>query len=401
MSKITGKNIVLGVTGGIAAYKACELLRRLVRDGASVQVIMTKNATQFVSPLTFQTLSGKHVAINTFDPDFETEIGHIKLADEADLIIVAPATATFIGKAAAGIGDNLLLTVLLATKAPVMLCPAMNVNMYNNPVVQENIEKLTKRGYIVLEPEEGNLACGWEGKGRLPQIDEIAEEVERVFSPKDLDGERILVTAGATREFIDSVRFISNPSSGKMGYSVAKAARMRGAQVVLVSGKADIEPPRGIKVVNVTSVADMHKAVVNHYTWSSIVIKAAAVGDYTPVNTVQGKIKKGPKSYTLELTRTIDILQDLGRQKDGKILVGFAVESENIVENALGKLRKKNLDLIVANDITKPGAGFGEDTNVVYFLDKFGKVEELPLMTKKELADEIFDKVIEIKNLNS
>jgi phosphopantothenoylcysteine decarboxylase/phosphopantothenate--cysteine ligase len=397
MSKISGKNVILGVTGGIAAYKACELVRRLVREEASVQVIMTKNATQFVSPLTFQTLSGKRVALNSFDLEWESKIGHISLADKADLIIVAPATAAFIGKAALGMADNLLLTVLLATKAPIMICPAMNVNMYSNPVVQENIEKLKKRGLIVGEPGEGELACGWEGKGRLAEISEIVEEIEKVFSPKDLRGERILVTAGATREFIDPVRFISNPSSGKMGYALAKAAWMRGGEVVLISGKTDVPAPRGINLITVVSVSEMHKAVMSNLDWATIVIKAAAVGDYRPVETFQGKLKKSSKEFTLKLKRTEDILLDVGKMKDGRIIVGFAAEGEDIVENALGKLREKNADLIVANDILKPGAGFGEDTNIVYFVDKWGKVQELPIMTKTEVAERIFDKIIEIK----
>jgi phosphopantothenoylcysteine decarboxylase/phosphopantothenate--cysteine ligase len=401
MSRISGKNIILGVTGGIAAYKSCELVRRLVRENASVRVIMTKNATRFVSPLTFQTLSGKRVAIETFDLEWESEIGHISLADKADLIVVAPATATFIGKAASGIADNLLTTVLLATKAPVMIFPAMNVNMYTNPVVQENIEKLRKRGLIVLEPGEGSLACGWEGRGRLLEVNEIVEEIEKVFSPKDLVGERILVTAGATREFIDSVRFISNPSSGKMGHAIARAGWMRGAEVVLISGKTDVPPPRGVNLINVVSVSDMYEAVMSNLDWATIVIKAAAVGDYTPVNTFQGKLKKGSQEFTLKLKRTQDILLDVGKKKNGRIIVGFAAELENIVENALEKLRKKNADLIVANDILKPGSGFGEDTNTVYFVDRWGRVEELPIMTKAELAERIFDKIIEIKRLHS
>ena len=401
MSRISGKNIILGVTGGIAAYKACELVRRLVREEASVQVIMTKNATQFVSPLTFQTLSRKRVAIKTFDLEWESEIGHISLADKADLIIVAPATAAFIGKAALGMADNLLLTVLLATKAPVMICPAMNVNMYNNPAVQENIDKLRKRGFIVVDPGEGELACGWEGKGRLPEVSEIEEEIEKVFSPTDLSGEKILVTAGATREFIDSVRFISNPSSGKMGYAIARAAWMRGGEVVLISGKTDVPPPRGINLITVVSVSEMHKAVMSNLDWATIVIKAAAVGDYRPVDTFQGKLKKSSKEFTLKLKRTEDILLDVGKRKNGRVVVGFAAEGEDIVENALGKLRKKNADLIVANDILKPGAGFGEDTNIVYFVDKWGKVQELPIMTKTEVAERLFDKIIEIKRQTS
>ncbi|MGQ0794162.1 MAG: bifunctional phosphopantothenoylcysteine decarboxylase/phosphopantothenate--cysteine ligase CoaBC [Deltaproteobacteria bacterium] len=400
MTKIEGKNIILGVTGGIAAYKACELVRMLVKAKASVQVIMTKNAMEFVTPLTFQTLSGRRVAVSTFDTEWESEIGHIKLADCADLVVVAPATAGFIGKAASGLADNLLLTVILATKAPVMIFPAMNVNMYTNPAVQDNIAALRRRGFTVVEPAEGSLACGWEGRGRLPDVGEIADEINKIFSPQDLKGERIIVTAGATREFIDSVRFISNPSSGKMGYAIAKAAWMRGAEVKLISGKADVPAPNGVELIPVLSVAEMHRAVMDSLDWSSVVIKAAAVGDYSPINAVVGKIKKGPNEFTLHLVRTVDILQELGRVKNGKILVGFAAEAENIVENAMGKLRKKNLDLIVANDILAPGSGFGEDTNVAYFLDKTGKVEEYPLLAKSELAERILDRIAEIKLLS-
>lgn len=401
MSRITGKTIILGVTGGIAAYKACEITRRLVSEEAKLQVIMTKNATEFISPLTLQILSRRRVATDVFDLEWESEIGHISLADSADLLVVAPATVNFIGKAASGIADDLLTTVLMAVRAPVILCPAMNVNMYSNPVVQENIERLRKRGFIVMEPAEGNLACGYEGQGRLPDTDDIVEEIEKAFSPKDLSGERILVTAGATREFIDSLRFISNPSSGKMGYALARAGWMRGAEVVLISGKADVLPPHGVNLVYVVSVSDMYEAVMSRLDWATIVIKAAAVGDYTPVNTFKGKLKKGLKEFALELRQTVDILSEVGKKKNGKIIVGFAAETEDIVENALGKLRKKNADLIVANDVSKPGAGFGDDTNIVYFADKEGRVEELPVMTKAEIAERIFDKITEIKRLPS
>ncbi|MER3447201.1 MAG: bifunctional phosphopantothenoylcysteine decarboxylase/phosphopantothenate--cysteine ligase CoaBC [Candidatus Dadabacteria bacterium] len=397
MSRISGKTIILGITGGIAAYKACEITRRLVSEGATLQVIMTRNATQFIPPLTLQILSRRRVATDVFDLDWESEIGHISLADSADLIVVAPATANFIGKAASGIADDLLTTVLMAVRAPVILCPAMNVNMYNNAVVQENIERLRKRGFIVIEPGEGDLACGYEGRGRLPDTHEILEEIEKALSPKDLSGERILVTAGATREFIDSVRFISNPSSGKMGYAIARAGWLRGAEVVLISAKADVAPPRGVNLVNVVSVSDMYEAVMSRLDWATIVIKAAAVGDYTPVNRFQGKMKKGLKESTLELKQTVDILSEIGKKKNGKIVVGFAVETEDIVGNALGKLRKKNADLIIANDVSKPGVGFGEDTNIVYIADRNGRIEELPLMKKTEIAERIFDRIIEIK----
>jgi phosphopantothenoylcysteine decarboxylase/phosphopantothenate--cysteine ligase len=401
MSRISGKKIILGVTGGIAAYKACELTRRLINKEASVQVIMTNNAKEFITPLTFQTLSRKRVATDVFDLEWESEIGHIILADNTDLLVVAPASANLIGKAASGIADDLLTTVLMAVRAPVMICPAMNVNMYQNPVVRGNIEKLRKHGFIIIEPAEGDLACGYEGIGRLPDPDEIIEEIERVFSPKDLMDEKILVTAGATREFVDSVRFLSNPSSGKMGYALAREGWMRGAEVVLVSGKADLQPPRGVNIINVVSVSDMYEAVMSNLAWATIVIKAAAVGDYTPSHTFQGKLKKGAREMMLELERTVDILSEVGKKKDGRVVVGFAAEVENIVENALEKLRKKNADLIVANDLSKPGSGFGEDTNIVYFVDKWGKVDEFSLMTKTEIAQRVYDKIIGIKYLSS
>ncbi len=397
MPRISGKNIILGVTGGIAAYKACELTRRLINENASVQVIMTNNAKKFISPLTFQTLSKKRVAMEVFDLEWESEIGHISLADSADLLVVAPASANLIGKAASGIADDLLTTVLMAVRAPVMICPAMNVNMYNNPIVQGNIEKLRKHGFIIVEPAEGDLACGYEGKGRLPDPNEIIEEIERVFSAKDLRHEKILVTAGATREFVDSVRFLSNPSSGKMGYALAREGWMRGADVVLVSGKAGLLPPRGVNLINVVSVSDMYEAVMSNLDWATIVIKAAAVGDYAPAHTFQGKLKKSSREMMLELKKTVDILSEVGKKKNGRVVVGFAAEVENVVENALEKLRKKNADLIVANDVSKPGSGFGEDTNIVYFVDKWGKVDEFSLMTKAEIAQRVYNKIIDIR----
>ncbi|MFQ5787302.1 MAG: bifunctional phosphopantothenoylcysteine decarboxylase/phosphopantothenate--cysteine ligase CoaBC [Thermodesulfobacteriota bacterium] len=398
MSRISGKSIILGVTGGIAAYKACELVRRLVKEDASVQVVMTKNATEFVSPLTFQALSSNRVATDMYDIEWESEVGHISLADSADLMVIAPATAAFIGKAASGISDNLLNTVVLATKAPVLICPVMNVNMYNNPAVQENIEKLKKRGIFILEPEEGELACGWEGKGRLPDIEVIIQGIENVITPQDFIGEKVIVTAGATREFIDSVRFISNPSSGKMGYALAKEGLLRGAEVVLISGKTEVHPPTGVNLINVISATDMYHAVMEHLDWATIVIKAAAVGDYALSDKIDGKIKKDSRDQILKLKPTRDILLKVGEKKNGKFIVGFAAEYENIIENSLDKLRKKNADLIVANDISKEGSGFGEDTNIVYFVDKSERIEELPLMNKTEIARRVFDKISTMKN---
>ncbi|MEW6145061.1 MAG: bifunctional phosphopantothenoylcysteine decarboxylase/phosphopantothenate--cysteine ligase CoaBC [Thermodesulfobacteriota bacterium] len=398
MSVVKNKKIILGVTGGIAAYKSCELVRSLVREEASVQVIMTQNAMEFVTPLTLQTLSGNRVATKTFDLGWESEIGHISLADSADIIVVAPATASFIGKIASGIADTLLTNVILATLSPVILCPAMNVNMYSNRVVQENLEKLRERGFIIVEPAEGSLACGWEGKGRLPEISDIVNEIEKTLTPKDLSGERVLVTAGATREFIDSVRFISNPSSGKMGYALAKEGLMRGADVVLVSGKTNIAPPSGAKVVEVVSAGDMYESVMEYLDWSTIVIKAAAVGDYTPSERTNGKIKKDENARVLKLKNTKDILKAVGERKNGRFVVGFAAETDDLIDHAKDKLKRKNADLFIANDVSVPGAGFETDTNIVHFVYRDGKTEAMPKAAKPEIARMIFDKIIELKS---
>lgn len=397
MSIIKDKNIIVGVTGGIAAYKSCELVRGLVKKEASVQVVMTKNATEFITPLTLQTLSGRKVAINTFDLKWESEIGHISLADNADLMVVAPATASFIGKVASGIADSLLSTVILATKAPIILCPAMNVNMYENPAVKDNIKKLIERGFVIMEPGEGELACGWEGKGRLPEIEDILGEIEKALTPQDMSNEKVLVTAGATREFIDSVRYISNPSSGKMGYALAREASYRGADVVLISGKTNLSPIPGVKTINVGSSKDMYKSVMEFLDWSTIVIKAAAVGDYTPTKTQNEKIKKDDRDKILKLKRTKDILYNIGRKKNGRMVVGFAAETDNLLKNAQGKLKRKNADLIVANDVSQSGAGFEEDTNIAHFVYGNNCIDELPLMPKSVLAQKIFDKVFELK----
>lgn len=396
MSKIEGKSIIVGVTGGIAAYKSCELVRKLVKENASVQVVMTKNAEQFVTPLTMQTLSGNRVALGTFDLSWEAEIGHISLADNADLIVIAPATASFIGKVAGGIADSLLATVVMAATCPIVLCPAMNVNMYSNPSVQENLAKLSKRGFIIVEPGEGELACGWEGKGRLPEIEDIVEEIESAFTTKDLTGEKVLVTAGATREYLDPVRYISNPSSGKMGYALAREARLRGAQVKLISGNTGLKAPSGVELIQIESASDMHQAVTKNVKWSTIVIKAAAVGDYTPEVKQNGKIKKGVATKSIELKQTKDILKQIGSKKNGRIVIGFAAESEDLIKNAKDKLKRKNADMIVANNILEPGAGFEADTNKAHLL--YGsKAEELPLMSKTELASKVLDKIPSLK----
>ncbi len=398
MSILEKKNILVGVSGGIAAYKACDLVRKLVLAGADVHVVMTKNAQQFVTPLTFQTLSNNKVSTELFDLQREAEIGHIALADNADLIVAAPATATLIGKAASGIADNLLNAIILATKSPVIFCPAMNVNMYNNSVVQDNITKLKDHGYNVLEPSEGSLACGWEGKGRLPDTHIILQEMERVLSPKDLAGEKVLVTAGPTREYLDPVRFISNPSSGKMGFALAKDAWKRGAEVILVSGITDTDLPYGVNTIVVQSAEQMYEAVVKLSDWASVVVKAAAVGDYSAKNYEKDKISKRSGSYNLELQKTKDILFELGKNKNGKLLVGFAAETNDIVKKAKNKLKEKNLDMIVVNDVTKEDSGFSVDTNSAVILNRLGGVNKYGVMPKELLASKIFDEVLGFKS---
>ena len=397
METLRGKNVVVGITGGISAYKSCELVRSLVRDGAEVRCAMTRNAERFITPLTLQTLSGNRVASNLFDLTSESEIGHIKIADEADVIVVAPASASFIGKVASGIADSLLATVILATRAPVIICPAMNSNMYSNSIVQENIEKLRRHGFAVVEPGEGELACGWTGRGRLAETEVIALEVRKAVTPQDYAGENILVSAGATREHIDPVRFISNPSTGKMGYSIARAGWLRGARATLVSGHSALPDPHGVEVVRVTDCDEMYERIHERLEGAHIVIKSAAVSDYSPCEKSDRKIKKSKKELSIPLRKTRDILKSLGEDKKDRILVGFAAETENLVNNSRKKLREKNLDLIVANDVTVPRAGFGEDTNIAWLVDREG-VEELPLMSKFELANRILDRVKEIEN---
>ncbi|MXW44186.1 MAG: bifunctional phosphopantothenoylcysteine decarboxylase/phosphopantothenate--cysteine ligase CoaBC [Candidatus Dadabacteria bacterium] len=396
MEWFQGKNVVVGITGGISAYKSCELVRSLVRDGAEVRCVMTANAERFITPLTLQTLSGNKVASNFFDLTSESEIGHIKIADEGDVVVVAPASASFIGKIASGIADSLLATVILATRAPVIICPAMNSNMYSNSIVQENMEKLRRHGFTIVEPEEGDLACGWTGRGRLAETDAIALEVQKAIAPQDYAGENILVSAGATREHIDPVRFISNPSTGKMGYSIARAAWLRGARVTLVSGHSSLPDPHGVKVVRITDCDEMYERIHECFELANIVIKSAAVSDYSPREKSEQKIKKSKKQLSIPLKKTRDILKSLGENKKDRILVGFAAETENIVENSQKKLKEKNLDLIVANDVTAPQAGFGEDTNIAWLVDR-GKVEELQLMSKFELANRILDRIKDIE----
>ncbi|PKN33729.1 MAG: bifunctional phosphopantothenoylcysteine decarboxylase/phosphopantothenate--cysteine ligase CoaBC [Deltaproteobacteria bacterium HGW-Deltaproteobacteria-19] len=390
---LKGRHVVLGVTGGIAAYKCAELTRELIRRGAEVKVIMTESAREFMTPLTLQTLSGNPVYTELFTLIREQDIAHIALAEFAELMIVAPATANVIGKAAAGIADDLLTTVLMAMKAPVLFCPAMNTQMYGNPALQENLKKLQAWGYHVLPPASGPLACKAEGQGRLPEVTAIVEAAVSVLTLKDLAGEHVLVTAGPTREPFDPVRFITNYSSGKMGYAVALQAQRRGARVTLVSGPTSLPPPDGVEIVNVGSALEMRDAVLSRLAGVTVVIKAAAVADYRPAALREQKIKKKGGSLTLELERNPDIIQEIGRKEGRRIIVGFAMESENLLENARSKMVEKNMDLIVANDLREEGAGFQCDTNVIKILDRKGNIEELPLMDKAEAAGRILDRV--------
>ncbi|HLO26561.1 MAG TPA: bifunctional phosphopantothenoylcysteine decarboxylase/phosphopantothenate--cysteine ligase CoaBC [Geobacteraceae bacterium] len=394
---LKGREIVLGVTGGIAAYKAVELLRFLTKAGANVHVIMTKGAMEFVTPLTFQTLSMNPVSTSLFNLISEQEIGHISLADRADLFIIAPATANIIGKLAGGIADDMLTTTVMATKAPVLIAPAMNVNMYQNPLYKENEAKLKQHGYLFVEPATGMLACGWEGEGKLQEPQVIFEEAIAALTPKDLAGERLLVTAGPTREEIDPVRFLSNHSSGKMGYAIARAAWRRGAAVTLVTGPTCLDAPWGTETVAVESAEEMRAAVLVRLPSSSIIIKAAAVADYRPAKRALEKIKKADAPLALELVKNPDILGELGRMKGSSILVGFAAETECLLENAAKKLAEKNLDMVVANDVSQAGAGFNVDTNIARLLFRDGRMEELPLMGKGDLANVILDRIVDMR----
>jgi phosphopantothenoylcysteine decarboxylase/phosphopantothenate--cysteine ligase len=395
---MTGKVVVLGVTGGIAAYKAAELVRLFVKGGAEVHVIMTASALQFVTALTFQTLSGNPVHSDLFNCIDEQEIGHISLADRADLIVIAPATANTIGKIANGIADDLLSTTVMATKAPVLIAPAMNANMYTNSLYQLNEQRLREYGYLFVDPVKGMLACGWEGEGKLQDPSVIFQEAISALTHKDLLGEKFLVTAGPTREELDPVRYLSNHSSGKMGYAIARAAYRRGAEVVLVSGPVCLEPPFGVKTLRVTSAAQMREVALQEFSVSSIIVKAAAVADYRPDTRAESKMKKKGASLSLLLAQNPDILAEMGKIKGERILVGFAAETADLLENSVKKLREKNLDLIVANDVTQEGAGFSVDTNIVKILSSDGTVEDFPLMEKYLLADILLDRIVALRS---
>jgi phosphopantothenoylcysteine decarboxylase/phosphopantothenate--cysteine ligase len=391
-SLLKGKEIILGVCGGIAAYKSAELLRLLIKDGAGVRVVMTRAATAFVAPMTFEALSARPVMTSLFE-DAGGEIRHISWAREADAVVIAPATANIIARMAHGFADDPLTTMILAVDAPVLIAPSMNPRMYQNPVTRENLRSLKGFGFHVMEPESGPVACGDEGAGRLPAPEAICEHVRRLVLPRDLAGESFLITAGPTQEPIDPVRFLSNPSSGKMGYALARAARRRGADVVLISGPVSVDAPIDVELIRVRTAQEMKEAVLSRFDSASIVIKAAAVSDYRPVNVSDHKIKKADESLALELSRTPDILRRLGEIKGDRLLVGFAAETEDLVKNAETKLKEKNLDLIVANNVQMSDSGFGVDTNRVTLIFADARQESLSLMSKDDLADLILDRV--------
>ncbi|HQE67427.1 MAG TPA: bifunctional phosphopantothenoylcysteine decarboxylase/phosphopantothenate--cysteine ligase CoaBC [Bacillota bacterium] len=395
---LSGKKIVLGVSGGIAAYKACELVSRLKKLNADVHVIMTASAAKFVTPLTFQSLSLNQVAVDMFDTPNYWEIEHISLAKQADVIVIAPATANIIGKLANGIADDMLSTTVMATKAKVLIAPAMNTNMYENPVLQRNIKLLSELGYIMIPPTEGRLACGDVGKGKMAEPAVIEKSIIDLLNPvQDMAGKTVLVTAGPTREAIDPVRFISNNSTGKMGYAIARQAALRGAKVYLVSGPTNLDTPIGVERYNVISAEEMYGKVMELFPKCDIVIKAAAVADYAPMTSYSQKVKKSGNQLELKLKKNPDILCELGKIKGNKILVGFAMETENLVENAAEKVKKKNLDFIAANDLNEAGAGFAAETNAVKLIDREGDIENIPLKMKDEIADIILDRIVNLK----
>jgi phosphopantothenoylcysteine decarboxylase/phosphopantothenate--cysteine ligase len=393
---LKGKKIVLGITGGIAAYKAAELTRALIKEGAQVRVIMTKNATEFISPLTLQTLSNNIVYTEIYSPPEQYDMAHIALAEFADAFVIAPATGNIIGKIASGIADDLLSTTIMAAVKPTLICPAMNDKMLANPIVQENINKLKNYKYIIMESGVGELACKTKGAGRLPEIPEIVEEIERLLTPQNLAGEKILITAGPTEEPLDPVRFITNLSSGKMGYALAKVARRHGAQVTLITGPTNLSLPSVENIIKVRTAQEMHKAVIDNYKKSTVIIKAAAVADYRPKIFVKEKIKKDNKPRAIELERNPDIIAEIGQNKKNIVLVGFAMETKNLLANAREKLKKKNMDLIVANSLREEGAGFQTNTNKITIIDREGDVQSLPVMTKIEAAEKILEKVEEL-----
>ena len=396
---IQNKNIVLCVCGGIAAYKSVEILRLLVTNGAAVRVVMTKNAAEFVGPLTFEALSGSPVCTILFGQSTNSSIRHIAWAEEADAVIVAPATANIIGKLANGIADDAMSTFMMAVTALKVLCPAMNTHMYENRAVQRNLDRLESDGFFILEPDAGELACGTVGPGRLPDPENIIDQLNSLLTPKDFSGKKVLVTAGPTREPLDPVRFISNPSSGKMGFAVAKAAEQRGAEVVLISGPVSLPEPPRITTIKVNTAMEMADAVFQYMDKSDIIIKTAAVSDYRPLDPADHKIKKGADTITLSMQKTEDILKKLGQNKQDRILVGFAAETENLEQYAQKKLREKNLDLIVGNIVgSSLSSGFQSETNKVTLFFKDGTEKSLPLMEKEEVAHAILQNILRFTN---
>lgn len=388
------KHILLGVTGSIAAYKIASLASMLAKQKADVTVVMTKNATNFINPITFESLTGNKCLVDTFDRNFEFQVEHVSLAKQTDVFLVAPASANVIAKAAHGIADDMLTTTLLACRCPKIFAPAMNTRMYQNPIVQDNISTLKDYGMEVIVPASGYLACGDTGEGKMPEPEVLYEAVVRALTPKDLAGKKVLVTAGPTQERLDPVRYISNHSTGKMGYAIALSAVRRGADVTLVSGKTNLQAPTGVRFVPVVSAADMAEAVKAAAVEQDIIIKAAAVADYRPSVTADEKMKKKDGELSIALERTEDILAWLGNHRqEGQILCGFSMETENLLENSRAKLEKKKIDMIVANSLRQEGAGFGADTNVVTLLTKEG-TEELPLLSKEEVADRLFDRLL-------
>ena len=398
---LSNKTIIVGVTGGIAAYKACDVVSKLKKLNANIHVIMTESACEFVKPMTFQTLSNNFVIHDMFKEPKTWEVEHIELAKKADAFLIVPATANFIGKLAAGIADDMLTTTVMATRAPVIIAPAMNTNMYTNRIVQANMDKLEDLGYRFIDPASGRLACGDIGAGKLADVDDILAFIvdffEKESEAKDLAGRRIMISAGPTIEAIDPVRYITNRSSGKMGYAIAKRAVARGAQVTLVSGKTDLDIPKGLaKFISIESADDLYENLVGEFNSNDVVIQSAAVADYKPKSYSDKKIKKKDSDLSIELCRNKDIAQELGKIKGDKVLVGFAAETNDVLENAAKKVKKKNLDFIVPNDRTMQGAGFSTETNIVKIIEADGSIKEYPKLLKSEVGDIILDKVRDI-----
>ena len=392
---LKGKTVVIGVCGGVAAYKMPNLASMLIKLHANVHVLMTENAKNFINPIAFESLTSTKCLVDTFDRNFQFHVAHVSLASQADLMIIAPATANVIGKLAHGIADDMLTTTAMACKAPMLIVPAMNTNMYENPILQDNLKTLASYGKKIIEPATGMLACGTTGKGKMPEPSEMLQYIlKEIAFPKDLAGKKVLVSAGPTREAIDPVRFISNHSTGKMGYAIAENAMLRGAQVTLVSGPCAIDPPPFVKVISVVSAGDMYEAVTENAGDQDIIILTAAVADYRPEKTAEEKIKKKDGDMSIALTRTKDIIGTLGqnRRKD-QFLCGFSMETEHMLENSRAKLEKKHLDMIVANNLKVAGAGFGTDTNVITIITP-NEAEELPLMSKAEAAEAILDRIL-------